>query len=237
MIINLIAGPRNVSTALMYSFAQRSDTQVIDEPFYAYYLKETGSIHPGRDEILQSMSADLNEVLADIKMKNPPKGILFLKNMAHHHININLSFLLSVKNIFLIRHPAQLLASFAKVIDKPTLNDIGIKKSWELFHQLRATNQQPVVIDSGELLKDPSVMLQKLCLALQSPFSKDMLSWPAGPRPEEGAWARFWYQSLHKTTGFKKRIPQKITLPKHLQNVYDEAMTYYDKLYVQSLKY
>ena len=37
MIINLISGPRNISTALMYSFAQRSDCQVWDEPFYANY--------------------------------------------------------------------------------------------------------------------------------------------------------------------------------------------------------
>ena len=38
MIINLISGPRNVSTALMYSFAQRNDTNYYDEPFYGYYL-------------------------------------------------------------------------------------------------------------------------------------------------------------------------------------------------------
>ena len=42
-IISLWSGPRNVSTALMYSFAQRSDTQVIDEPLYAHYLQHTGN--------------------------------------------------------------------------------------------------------------------------------------------------------------------------------------------------
>jgi len=35
--INLWSSPRNVSTALMYSFAQRLDTTVVDEPLYAYY--------------------------------------------------------------------------------------------------------------------------------------------------------------------------------------------------------
>ena len=34
--LNVWSGPRNVSTALMYSFAQRSDTRVVDEPLYAY---------------------------------------------------------------------------------------------------------------------------------------------------------------------------------------------------------
>ncbi|MGK7368639.1 MAG: hypothetical protein ACNS64_00385, partial [Candidatus Halalkalibacterium sp. M3_1C_030] len=52
--INLCSGPRNISTALMYSFAQRSDTKVIDEPFYAYYLRKTGKKHPGREEVLKA---------------------------------------------------------------------------------------------------------------------------------------------------------------------------------------
>ena len=37
--IQLWSGPRNVSTALMYSFAQRPDTRVVDEPLYAHYLR------------------------------------------------------------------------------------------------------------------------------------------------------------------------------------------------------
>jgi len=36
--INCWSGPRNVSTALMYSFRQRTDTTVVDEPIYAHYL-------------------------------------------------------------------------------------------------------------------------------------------------------------------------------------------------------
>ena len=35
MRIALWSGPRNVSTALMYSFRQRPDTTVIDEPLYS----------------------------------------------------------------------------------------------------------------------------------------------------------------------------------------------------------
>ena len=42
--------PRNVSTALMYSFAQRRDTKVFDEPLYAHYLSESKANHPGREE-------------------------------------------------------------------------------------------------------------------------------------------------------------------------------------------
>ena len=68
MIINLISGPRNMSTALMYSFAQRSETIVKDEPFYGYYLKITNTDHPGNEEIIASMETDINLILNDLSI-------------------------------------------------------------------------------------------------------------------------------------------------------------------------
>ena len=35
MLIAAWSGPRNLSTAMMYAFAQRDDCAVRDEPFYA----------------------------------------------------------------------------------------------------------------------------------------------------------------------------------------------------------
>ena len=53
-IIAMWSGPRNVSTALMYSFAQRQDCVVWDEPYYAAWLAKLAKITPcetpfGRD--------------------------------------------------------------------------------------------------------------------------------------------------------------------------------------------
>ena len=59
--ICLWSGPRNISTALMYAFAQREDTRVVDEPLYAHYLSsypEAQKYHPGTDDILNSMEND-----------------------------------------------------------------------------------------------------------------------------------------------------------------------------------
>ena len=237
MIINLISGPRNVSTALMYSFAQREDTTVLDEPFYGYYLSFTGVIHPGRKRIMNSMPNDIDEVTRKILNQNHRDKIIFLKNMAHHHIDVNEEFLFSVNNVFLIRHPAELLVSFAKVIKDPSIEDIGVKKSWEIYHQLVEGNTRPVIIDSGELLRDPIVMLGKLCKAIRIPYDENMLSWPAGPRKEDGIWAEYWYSNLHRSTGFIKTEPKKVEAPEALKSVCDEAMPYYNELYDVSLKY
>ena len=69
-IINLWSSPRNISTALMYSFAQRPDTTVVDEPLYAYYLANTNSEakHPGVPEIMDSQSAEGTEVVNKVIM-------------------------------------------------------------------------------------------------------------------------------------------------------------------------
>ena len=58
-IINLISGPRNVSTALMYSFAQREDTAVVDEPLYGHYLSLTHAPQPHWEEMIEVLENDL----------------------------------------------------------------------------------------------------------------------------------------------------------------------------------
>ena len=64
--IQLWSGPRNVSTALMYSFAQRPDTRVVDEPLYAHYLRVSGAEHPGKAEVLRSQEQDGEKVVRDV---------------------------------------------------------------------------------------------------------------------------------------------------------------------------
>jgi hypothetical protein len=221
----------------MYSFAQRRDTIIQDEPFYGFYLKKTGIIHPGRKQIMQSMSTDIGEIVNNLLQKDKERSILFLKNMAHHHIDIDDHFLLSVNNVFLIRNPAELINSFSKVIKDPTMNDIGIRKSWELYNHLQKCGKQAVVLDSGELLKDPAFMLEKLCKAINIPYDKAMQSWPAGARREDGIWAKYWYHNVHKSTGFIKSIPVKVELPEKLQALYEASLPYYNELIKVSIKY
>ncbi len=231
-IINLISGPRNLSTALMYSFSRRPDTTVIDEPFYAHYLSTTGIDHPGREDTLKFMSADINEVLSNI-FSNQKCEVLFLKNMAHHHQQMKLDFLENMTNLFLVRNPHQLIASFAQVIENPTMQDIGLEKSWELFNIVK--RQNPIVLDSAEILKDPKGLLKKLCKKLQIKFYDEMLSWKKGGIKEDGPWAKFWYKNVHNSNGFTKQKTSSRELPKNCQSLYIESLKYYDKLSSNSI--
>ncbi len=229
MIINLLSGPRNISTALMYSFAQRSDTKVIDEPFYGYYLKATDVDHPGKEETMSSMSCDYEKVVQTLDNTNHQQ-VLFLKNMAHHMIMEDISFINSWKNIFLIREPKQLIASFSKVIPNPKMSDIGLKKEWELFKYLSDKNTSPVVIDSNEILKNPRKVLNRVCESIGLAFEPQMLQWEAGPRPEDGTWAKYWYKNVHSSTGFSAPVKKEAIVPDHLGALLEEAEQYFNLL-------
>ncbi|MBT8232680.1 MAG: sulfotransferase family protein [Saprospiraceae bacterium] len=236
-IINLISGPRNISTALMYSFGNRKDTSVIDEPFYANYLT-THPLrdHPGKGEILASQPHAFGEVLNEILSKSVEAPYLFVKNMAHHLDQLDWSFLTKFDNVFLIREPKRLIASFAQVIPKPTMLDIGLALEWKIFEYLESKGNNPVVLDSSEILKSPKIVLSKLCAHLNMPFDEDMLSWSAGPRKEDGVWAKYWYKNVHKSTGFTQRKLSEHPFPDHLKGLLNEAEGYYNKLKAFTIK-
>ena len=235
-IIQLISGPRNLSTALMYSFQNRGDTTVLDEPMYAHYLSKNNVQHPGQNEIIESQPTEINEVIEEVLFKKYPTDFLFIKNMAHHFIGIDWEFILKMKNIIYIRNPKQLIASFAKVIDEPTLQDIGIELEFQLYKFLLDNNRQPIILDSGELLKDPKKVLQLICGKLEIPFTEKMLHWDVGPRKEDGVWAKYWYDNVHQSTGFEKQKTSDRPLPDRLVPLYNEAMKCYEPLFEKSIK-
>ena len=231
----MIAGPRNISTAMMYSFSQRADAKVIDEPYYAHYLVETGLDHPGRKETLEKRSAD-DRVIHSRILKESDSEYLFLKNMGHHIRNIPLKYLMDYHNFFLIRNPKKIINSFTKVIAAINIDDIGLKDQFEQYEYLKKKGEQIIVIDSDTILKNPQTHLERLCRALKIPYSHKMLSWPAGPKEEDGPWAKYWYSSLHKTTGFNPLDNSEINLKPKYNELLSEANYYYDQLKSEELK-
>ncbi len=222
----------------MYSFGNRKDTAIVDEPFYSYYLnKYQVEYHPGTQKIIDSLPTDAMEVIDKIIFAERQEEYAFIKNMAHHIQGFNHSFINEVRNIFLIRNPRELIASFSKVIEHPTGNDIGVEREKELYEEvLRNGNYPPIVIDSGEVLKDPKKVLKNLCERLDIPFSDEMLTWEAGPRKEDGVWAPYWYNNVHQSTEFNARPQKYVNLTDQLEDLYNEVKPSYEFLYKKSIK-
>ncbi len=237
MIINLLSSPRNISTAFMYSFASRSDMMVTDEPFYGCYLKESGAVHPGRDEIMNHMECDYESVFQLVEEAHNSNHHLFVKNMSHHIPEKYFDRLLNFRNIILLRDPKEMIFSFSKVIENPTLFDIGVKIQKEQFNFLISHKQSVVVIDSSQILKNPAEALSKLCQALNLSHSEQMLKWESGPKSYDGIWAKYWYDNVHNSIGFKlNQEKEEIVLKGHLEKLYLDAKPFYDSLYQHSIK-
>ncbi len=213
----------------MYSFAQRADTLVIDEPLYAHYLSRSTAEHPGKDKIIASQETDGNKVMQKILSRTSPE-IIFCKQMTHHLIQLNTDFLSNSKNLVFIRDPKAIIHSYSKVISNPTMEDIGIKMQLDLLNELKNRKADYVVIDSSDLLSFPSASLKKLCKMLAIPFDEHMLYWDKGPRNEDGIWAKYWYANVHQSTGFSPYEEKEIKLNAAQLKLYNTCIPYYNEL-------
>lgn len=234
--ICLWSSPRNLSTALMYSFAQRKDTLAVDEPLYAHYLRVTNADHPGKEEVLQSQEQDGAKVIAQIVDGMYDKPVVFFKQMTHHLVEVDTSFLSKTLNIIYIRNPKRIISSYAQVRKEVIMDDIGIAAQWQLYQFLQKNNYSCIVLDSGELLKNPEKVLTDLCTALTISFDKAMLHWQSGPKKEDGVWAKYWYANVHQSAGFAKQPTSERPLPQYLESLYQESKLYYDLLFPHSIK-
>lgn len=230
--ICLWSGPRNISTALMYSFAQRNDTVVYDEPLYAHYLSRTSArnYHPGPEEVIATMENDGEKVVKDLILGEQPKPVAFFKHMTHHLVYLGLDFLSETTNVLLTRDPVEMLPSYIKQVEKPTLRDVGYKAHSELLNYLRSIGEDPPILDSKQILLNPKKVLGELCERIGIPFQETMLSWKAGARSEDGSWAKYWYKSVHQSTGFGKYTPKSEPFPNALKQLLEECKPYYEQL-------
>ncbi len=230
--ICLWSGPRNISTALMYSFAQRSDSTVFDEPLYAHYLASTNAAeyHPGAKEVLESQENDGQKVVDEIFLGDYDTPIAFFKNMSHHLVNLDWDFLGEMVNVILTRPPKDMLLSYAKHVKNPTMQDVGYEKHLEIVKYLHAIDKKPLIVDSKDILQYPQSRLRELCGTLGIPFDEGMLKWPAGPRKEDGVWAKHWYHNVHRSTGFRSYKSKNEELPENLKELHDQCQEAYEEL-------
>ena len=229
--IAMWSGPRNLSTAMMYAFAARNDCVVVDEPFYGAYLNATGIDHPMRDEVIASQQSDPAKVALSL-LAPVPQDVFYQKHMTLHMIpDFDRDFMHGLTNVFLIRHPARVVASYVRKREAPTLADIGFVQQVELFDQIAdQLGFAPLVIDSVDIRSNPDLALNRLCTAVGIEFQPHMLHWTKGQKPYDGVWAPHWYGAVHGSIGFEDPEGPLPDLPDRFAELAEQAMPYYQRL-------
>jgi hypothetical protein len=224
---------------MMYAFAARGDCAVWDEPFYAPYLAATRAAHPMTAEIITAHETEPQVVAARCSGSIPAKKPHFyMKHMPHHMIEgFPVDWAKPCENVFLIRHPARVVASYAKKLEGPSLSDLGFGQQVDLFDRIADwQGKAPLVIDSDDIRADPPGMLKALCAAIGLPWSDSMLNWPAGGRPEDGVWAAHWYGAVHRSTGFDRAEGPLPHLTEQYAALAEAALPHYDRLWAHRLQ-
>jgi len=230
MKIAMWSGPRNISTAMMRSWENRSDTMVVDEPLYGPYLHHSGKEHPGYAEVIASQGQDWQPIIEHLTAELPAScAIYYQKHMSHHLLDeMPLDWVLELNNVFLIRDPKEVLASYVRKNPEVSPVDLGFPQQHKLFEFVTSeTGKTPVVIDSRDVLADPEGQLKKLCQNLGVGFEENMLSWPKGYRDSDGVWAKHWYNRVIESTGFAPYRPKDIQLSAEQQRIVDACQPHY----------
>ena len=230
MNIYMWSGPRNLSTALMRSFENRVDTNVWDEPLYAYYLKETKKNHPLANDIIKKYQTDINNLITDITQNSLEKHS-YQKHMTHHILQKTpINWIKEGTNCFLIRNPKEVIQSYIKKNDLNSSDDIGFPMQIKLFNLVKELGINPIIINADDLSNDPKKVLTKLCEKLNIVFSKRMLSWPKGKRNSDGIWEKIWYQNVQSSTKFEKLDRSNDEIQNKHKNIYLECLEIYKQL-------
>ena len=232
--IAMWSGPRNLSTALMRSFENRTDTAVIDEPFYAHFLKQTNLNHPGRNEIISTLDSNWDNIVIKITGPIPQnKSIWYQKHMAQHNLEgCDLNWIKSFNNCILIRDPKYVIPSYNK---EYSLSDEKLLGYCQQLNLIRILEDEegitPPIFDATDILEKPEQCLKKICFSVGIRFSQKMLKWPKGKRKSDGIWAKYWYRNVENSSGFQPFQKKNIVIDKKLIPLYDKCLADYNSMY------
>lgn len=226
------SGPRNISTALMRAWENRSDTVVVDEPLYAYYLATTGLDHPARDEVVAAGEIDWRRVVETLLGPVPAGTAVFYQKHMNGHLlpEVDRSWIRRLTNVLLIRDPREVVASYMQARATVTPDDIGLPQQVALYDELAAEGTPPPVVDAADFLRDPERHLRTLCTYAGVEFSDRMLRWPPGRRDSDGIWAPHWYGAVERSTGFAPYRPRDVRLTGAPAQVAEECLPLYERL-------
>jgi len=125
--IAMWSGPRNISTAMMRAWENRADCAVMDAPFYAAFLAETGRPDPMRAAVLASHETDWQACARACATADAAR-VVFQKHMVTHMVPAApTGWMAACAHAFLIRPPEEVVPSFLRGWPEAGLDDLGFQ--------------------------------------------------------------------------------------------------------------
>ncbi|MZD58679.1 sulfotransferase family protein [Streptomyces sp. SID5606] len=198
-IIALWSMPRSRSTAFFRMMAERGDCHVLHEPFSN--LAEFGSVQVGGRTV--EKETELPDAIRELARSKP----VFFKDTTDERYPALLddeAFLgRDATHTFIVRHPAETIASYYALNPEVRLHQIGGEAQFEIHRAVAARcSRPPVVIDSSDLVEDAPGLVAAYCAAVGIPFLPEALNWRPGEREE---WQRtsHWHAEASASAGFR----------------------------------
>ena len=152
--------------------------------------------------------------------------------MAQHNFpGCDIKWVEKLTNCILIRHPREVMLSYLIKYEIMSISQLGYPQQIDLFNMLTDLGAPPLILDAGDVLKNPDATLKLFCRKLGIPFLYEMLSWPVGKRKSDGIWGRHWYGSVEASTGFHPYNEKTDNLPLKYQDIYAASLDSYQQLY------
>jgi hypothetical protein len=156
-------------------------------------------------ETIADMDCNWRSVLETMSGSNPDgASYWYQKHMPHHMVGpVSIRDMPEHRHAFLIRAPERVVASYRNKNELRSPESLGFARLREYFeYESDRTGSAPPVVDSDAILRDPVLVLEKLCSALGMAWDTAMLEWEAGVHPEDGVWGHHWYDKVNASTGF-----------------------------------
>jgi hypothetical protein len=220
---------------------QRGDMACFHEPFgEAWYQGEAPLWPRATSDSIRTPGLTLGSVLTKLKAA-ASEGPVFSKDFPHYVDHMWTDEMLELfTHSFLIRDPAKTITSMFDKWPDFHPKEVGLAEQRALFDRLCDRHgRAPPVIDSDDLLEDPSHMVNLWCQAVGIPFMPEALSWEPGARDEVSWWdGGSFHANLRDSDGLKPQKRRYVDIgdvPDRVKDVYEDVLPHYRHLHAHRL--
>lgn len=200
--IALWSAPRSRSTAFLRMMMKVKELTTLHEPF-------SHRADFGQAEVDGYVITDERALMTAIVELSRRKRVFFKDTTDFRYPAVleDEAFLTEVTHTFILRDPAEVIASHYALNPNLTEDEVGFGRLHELFHAVAdVTGRLPVVVDSELLMDRPDAVVREYCAAVGLEYTVGMLSWQPAERTE---WKRAqrWHMDAAVSTGFVRSRP------------------------------